>query len=195
MSFASCSDEKDITGTAWRKNYIMEYCDPTTVILSQSKLFECQIQIFFDKKIIKPDMAEYDVYSQLFNDTDFNQEYVPVAPALVLPIHGINIVCDEEYDECHPKGTSLNDIALFQGISYFNYVASHYKENHFETLKMGISDIVPDQTQLLANDSMILDLVSGPSKPGVYNFNIEFDFGDKVVKGKVAMTLNGGGSK
>lgn len=193
MSFASCSDEKDITGTAWRKNYIMEYCDPASVTLTQSKMSEREIMIFFDKKIIKSDMAEYDTYSRLFNDTDFNREYVPVAPALVLPIHGINIVCDEDYDAGHPKGASLNDIAVFYGISYSDYIASHYRGDPFETVKIDIDDITLDHTRLLANQSMMLYLVTGPTKPGVYNFIIEFDFGDKVVKGKVTMTLNGGG--
>lgn len=193
VSFASCGDDKGLTGTAWRRNYLLEYCDPVSVTLCQPITPEREINIFFDKKIISPDMAEYDVYSQFFNDTDFNQEYVPVAPALVLPIHRINIVCDEDYDECHPKGATLNDIAVFYGISYSDYIASHYLGNPFETVKMNIDDITPDQTALLANQSMMLYLCTSPSKPGIYNFSIEFDFGDRVVQGKVVMTLNGSG--
>ncbi|MBQ1698449.1 MAG: hypothetical protein II075_11285, partial [Bacteroidales bacterium] len=111
----------------------------------------------------------------------------------VLPLIGIDVVCNKDYDEEHPAGSKLNDILFYdQYLDTYGYLQS--KEYQGESLKIGyghIKDFEMRRINLLAENPVYLmesdfclRLDHSPAVPDTYEFTIKFTFGSDPLTGE-----------
>ena len=72
---------------------------------------------------------ELEKLSREYGDTTYNGNKIRsyfVGPVVSDSIKKIDVTCRSDYDAQHPKGTSLADIVLFCGHSYYNFIHNGY---------------------------------------------------------------------
>lgn len=103
------------------------------------------------------------------------------------PTKYINIVCSDDYDEQHPKGTLLNDIT---NISY--YTARPFVDSRYQNRRLGDREKSYTKEQPLTefntknidllDDGMVMRLLVRPLKSQIYTFTFTYcDNTDKPV--------------
>lgn len=70
-----------------------------------------------------------------FNDTEYEERHLNpkinkgnthLACYPSIEISGISVKGETDWDVSHPRGTSLDDIVLFEGVSIYPYIKNHY---------------------------------------------------------------------
>lgn len=128
-------------------------------------------------------ISKFNELASKFNDITYNDRY-SVGSTLFTKTDYINITCDQDFDQQHPKGTLLNDITE---ISY--YWAKPFLDSKYQNRRLG-DRIKSSTTELLTQfNEKKLDLTSSyfrmiiqnrPEKAGIYQFTITY----KDVNGK-----------
>ncbi len=133
-------------------------------------------------------------YAELNNDTTYDS-YVPThEQAFAYPLDYINITCDEDYDSEHSAGVSLNDIAWFSGLSFYNYINNGYNINSGIIQLWELLDSVNSADHSLLMSGWCPFWITFGSYPDdltkEYNFNIEVKIGDAILSGTLVKSFN-----
>lgn len=160
-------------------------------------------EVFVDPNdIINP----YKEYAEYFGDTilktrhQTGPEYAGTN-ICVMPITGIDVTCDKDFDETHPAGTLLNDIIEYLGYrdlyKYLNDkdengILLHQGERLYDFYQhsmdtycynVTLSDI-PEHPLMMAVDGFNLRFTHTPTEHGKYEFTVKFSFGPDPLSGE-----------
>ena len=133
-------------------------------------------------------LSPYKEYAAFYGDTlgKHTHDYY-IVNACVLPVTGIDVVCDKDFDQDHPAGTSLNDIVYLWNMVDF-YGALH---NELDTKIRTVDgewniplNTLPDNPLQLMQNSFFMKFISKPSTPGTYEFTVKFTFGADPLTGE-----------
>lgn len=102
------------------------------------------------------------------------------------PVLTIDVTCNKDFDETHPKGTKLNDIIYYeQHLDTYNYLQN--KDNIGKRLYSESGDIeeftprklsdFKDNPLYLMESEYHLIFEHEPIEPGTYEFTVKFTFG------------------
>ena len=204
-----CSTEiiEPIGGADFSKSFIQVYIipDETTVCAFENE--KNAIFISFEGENILYGEEPFASFSEHYGDTSYNRKIVHFINRAVADEYiSLDIVCDKDFGDNHPAGTSLNDITELYGTSYFNYIQSGYEEKfnwndapeeleefsmigtwssaHFPVKKL-LSELMPSDLILL-NRYAYLKFTEEPSS-GEYLFTITFRTADKMLSKDVTV--------
>ena len=184
-------------GTATSRDLIfdrrMEYAehysfaDGTTVAKCREAGFGCDEDGDF---VIRQEflLSPYKEYAAFYGDTlgKHTHNYY-IINLCVLPVTSIDVVCDKNFDQDHPAGTSLNDIVYLWNMVDF-YGALH---NELDTKIRTVDgewniplNTLPDNPLQLMQTSFFMKFISKPSTPGTYEFTVKFTFGADPLTGE-----------
>ena len=130
-------------------------------------------------------LSPYKEYAAFYGDTvtKNTHEYYDVN-ACVLPVTGIDVVCDKDFDQDHPAGTSLNDIVYLWNMVDL-YGALHNEVDKSVDGEWNIPlNTLPDNPLQLMQESFFMKFISKPSTPGTYEFTVKFTFGADPLTGE-----------
>ena len=144
-------------------------------------------------------LSPYKEYAEYYGDTCHltNHESFTLPTwtnnACVLPLIAIDVVCDKNFDENHPAGSSLNDILFYdQTLNTYDYLKN--KEYQGEVLRWGrgsaqnfeprILSQIPDNPVYLMESAFEILFDHEPTAPGTYEFTVKFTFGEDPLTGE-----------
>ncbi|MBP5682925.1 MAG: hypothetical protein J6X05_06765 [Bacteroidales bacterium] len=153
--------------------------------------------------MIKKNLAVFDSISKRIGDTCFNQISVPFMHSVANDtIMGIDVVCNENFNETHKVGSSVADIVDFYGSSPYYYIRNGYRN----TQTGGYTKIMKDYglgidselamcriTDIAAANVKFFDyhfyLVFDklPTKSGIYTFEVTMKLSKNTLKNTVTM--------
>ncbi len=161
-------------------------------------------EVFIDTNdIINP----YKKYAEYFGDTILKTHHGTGAEysgsnICVMPITGIDVTCDKNFDEKHPVGTPLNDIIQYLGYKNLYKYLNEKDENgvplhqgkrlydfYQHTLdtnycyNVTLSDI-PEHPLIMAIEHFTLEFTHTPTEHGRYEFTVKFSFGPDPLSGE-----------
>ena len=161
-----------------------------------------RFEVMFDENDI---ISPYKEYASFYGDTLCKAQHCASGKfyhlnACVLPVKGIDILCDKDFDEAHPAGTSLNDIVKMPSI-YNTYGVLNKKDENGKPLYYGKTDYdfyddanlyleniflntIPDNPIQMLSSNCLFSFDREPSAHGVYEFTIKFTFGADPLTGK-----------
>lgn len=167
--------------------------------------------ITHEGKVLPVDMVEYAAevaenyevfrqYAKQLGDTSFTgSNGVPFGRIVVAnKITGIEVICNDDFDEIHKKGSDLSDILTFYGSSPADYVKRGYKwaeRNYdlpkgvgytYELITCNVAKISDEEVEFFDND-LYLHFDQLPDNPGTYIFDVTIKFTDKELKSTVTM--------
>lgn len=101
---------------------------------------------------------------------------------LAMDFTSIDIVCDKDYDELHPAGSSLADIVTYEAISIFPWIKSGYKsQTTVYCISKPLSKVEPDDMTMIFPLNFRLSLRSRPQEKSDYSFHITLKTYDGLV--------------
>ena len=146
----------------------------------------------------------YQQYAEQLGDTAFPQTIYRDRPnseiVAVNKIAGIDVICNDDFDENHKAGSSVSDILTFIGNSPVNYIKSGYKIHGekettpqtfsrayvYEKIVVNAAEISEKNIQFY-DYSFDLSFDQLPEKTGTYTFDVIVKFTEKVLKTSVTM--------
>lgn len=151
----------------------------------------------------KENFNVFDSIAKLIGDTCFYNSGVPFARSVVNDtIMGIEVVCNEDYDDMHKAGCSVSDIIDFYGSSPYEYIQNGYKEIEpenrpqivfdyglgtiWDVTNCNISDIADAKLKYF-EDHFYLVFVKLPAQSGTYTFDVSLQLSQKTLKNTVTM--------
>ncbi|MCQ2973317.1 MAG: hypothetical protein MJ211_00745 [Bacteroidales bacterium] len=160
-------------------------------------------EILIDKNDIISPFKEYSIY---FGDTlcktDHTSGYYGFGdnPACVLPLIGVDVICDKDFDEKHPAGTLLNDIIKYGWTSNIYNCLHEVDENNnlrfygkrdlelysydkFSLEPFSITSL-PTNPLLMMGSKFYLKFDHEPTNSGTYQFTVKFIFGPDPITGE-----------
>ena len=146
----------------------------------------------------------FNALAEQYGDTHFNQNIVPFSEKAVIDtIQSIDIVCNEDFDNAHQKGSALSDITDFYYGSQLEYIKSDYqKMPDIPTQFMKDNGICFSACSEIKNhktgnmeDTYIsffepycfLYFEKLPENPGTYTFEITVKLSQKTLKNTVTI--------
>ena len=156
-------------------------------------------EVFIDENDL---LSPYKEYAQYYGDTLCITRHVEydVFSACVLPIVGIDVVCNKDFDSNHPSGVLLNDIMKYgwpqniygclhdvdenNNLKYYGKKAFElYSSETFITNSIQLSDIPKEPLIMMGNQYTLL-FDHEPTTPGTYEFTVKFTFGPDPLTGE-----------
>lgn len=144
-------------------------------------------------------ISPYKEYANYYGDTCHltHPEHVIipnwVENACILPLIAIDVVCDKNFDDNHPTGSSLNDILYYsQSFNTYDYL----KNKEFQGEKGGwargsvkrfepcLLSQLPDNPVYMMESQYRLTFDHTPTAPGTYEFTVKFTFGPDPLSGE-----------
>lgn len=164
------------------------------------------IEDFHREVLIAPGdiISPYKEYAEYYGDTllmTAHEEGLEICNVCVLPITGISVTCDKDFDKSHPAGSNLGDI-MFWSSMYDLYGALHDVDENGEPRNNGLSaddffrqsgsiksniplSSIPEHPLMMTGDKFYLKINRPPSEPGTYEFTVKFTFGPDPLSGEV----------
>lgn len=153
--------------------------------------------------MVRDNEVLYKKYSEQLGDTVYSNTHGRPDPTalrvIVNKISEINVVCNEDFDAEHPKGSSVSDILTFYGSTPVDYIKRVYKwgERSFDNLPKGVSyvyELIKCKASEIAEKNIeffdyyfFLNFEKQPENSGTYTFDIVIKFTDKELKETVTM--------
>lgn len=145
---------------------------------------------------------DVDRLSSAIGDTCFNKKIPPYINQVVCDtLISISITADEDYDNDHPAGKPLNDIAKFYYESPISFIKSGYLKNDDGVIDSFVQDYLGGVDYYYTMSRIDVDSISDisfftsftyiaidhlPANKGQYAFTVKMKFSDKeVVKKEV----------
>ncbi|MBO7566561.1 MAG: hypothetical protein J6T60_05640 [Bacteroidales bacterium] len=140
--------------------------------------------------------------AKLLGDTCFPGELTPLSNSVINDtIFAIDVICNDDFDENHKKGDSVNDLITFYGSTPYHYVTNGYTwlcKYPFSVMPYGILeqyrdfiickvDELDEQETKYCSPDFDLYFDKLPSQPGTYTFDVTIKFTDKELKTTVTM--------
>ena len=156
----------------------------------------------------RANLAVFKKYSEQLGDTalpksERSWHYSPNnIDVIINKIEGIEVICNKDFDENHPQGSSVSDILTFYGSTPVKYIKRGYKwmanskitipENmgfhYLETIVSNAAEIANKNFEFYGGQ-FYLYFTQLPSQPGTYTFDVTIKFPDKELKKTVSMTF------
>lgn len=150
-------------------------------------------------------LSPYKEYAKYFGDTlcisqhsAYGEYYGSIA--CVLPIVGIDVVCNKDFDNNHPFGTPLTDIMKYGWPQNLygclhevdeNNKLKYYGKKKFELYAAENSNSKPIQLNSIPEKQLIMEgnkyylmFDHEPTAPGTYEFTVKFTFGPDPLTGE-----------
>ena len=156
------------------------------------------------KRLVNENKDVFKKYNEQLGDTTYPNANMQVPYGHVVVVNkilGINVVCNEDFDQNHPKGSSVTDILTFYGSSPVDYIKRGYQwgERIFDNLPKGVSYVyelitcnaadIQEKNVEFYDDTSFLYFDQLPATPGEYSFDVTIKFADKELKNTVSMTF------
>ena len=156
------------------------------------------------QRLVNENKEVFKKYNEQLGDTTYPNAnmQVPYGHVVVVnQIQGINVVCNEDFDQNHPKGSSVTDILTFYGSSPVDYIKRGYQwgDRNFDNLPKGVSYVyelitcnaadIQEKNVEFYDDTSCLYFTQLPSQLGTYTFDVTIKFADKELKNTVSMTF------
>jgi hypothetical protein len=156
----------------------------------------------------RANLAVFKKYSEQLGDTalpksERSWHYSPNnIDVIINKIEGIEVICNKDFDENHPQGSSVSDILTFYGSTPVKYIKRGYKWmangkitipenmgfNYLETIVSNAAEITNKNFEFYGGQ-FYLYFTQVPSQPGTYTFDVTIKFADKELKHTVSMTF------
>jgi len=144
-------------------------------------------------------LSPYKEYAEYFGDTILKTPHPSTEKICVLPITGVDVTCDKDFDSEHPAGTKLNDIMTWGYFpNYYDYLNEkdengkllHKGKRHYDFCidynyhgqTRPLTDI-PNKPIMMADNDFTIDFNHKPDNPGRYEFTVKFTFGPDPLSG------------
>lgn len=161
-------------------------------------------EIFIDPNDIA---SPYKEYSEYFGDTILKTKHDSGGIVLnslgyicVLPITGIDVTCDKDFDGEHPAGSKLNDIMVWDYFrNYYEYLNvkdkngklcnkgkrlyDFYQEDNYCIESIPLAEI-PNHPLMMAEHDFTIKFNHEPTEHGKYEFTVKFHFGPDPLSGE-----------
>ena len=133
------------------------------------------------------DFDTYKAYSNFYGDSVYHHAHTMEhsAEGCLMPLKGISVVADQDFDENHLAGMELNDLFTISYSRFYQYIKSGYKPvyglNAFALDSISELSAIKDVNLFSVRSTLIFK-----KKPesGKYKFTISFDFGDDPLTGE-----------
>ena len=150
---------------------------------------------------VKGNYEIFKQYAKQVGDTSFadSDKLVPFGHTVVVNrITGIDVVCNDDFDNNHKKGSSISDILTFYGSSPAFYVKRGYKwadrnydlpkgvDYSYELVTCNAAEIADKQVEFF-DYHFYLYFDQLPDNPGSYTFDVVIKFTDKELRNEVTM--------
>ena len=132
----------------------------------------------------------YDSLVKMYHDTAWHGTTNYMYPAVAYPVSSISVVSDADFDDTHPAGCELIDIAKVNTISYGNFVLNGYtgKESQEDIFKP-FSEYTQKERSLWWHGAIAIYLPL-PTLSRTHNFTVTFSFeGWKSLSSTVRVEL------
>ncbi len=152
---------------------------------------------------MKENVRKFYELAKLLGDTCFKGELSPLSHHVIKDsIFAIDVICNDDFDENHKKGDSVNDIITFYGSTPYHYVTNGYNwlckyplsavpdglfgKIYRDFIICKVDDIAEQETKYCCNFfSLYFDKL--PEKTGTYTFDVIVKFTEKELKTTVTM--------
>ena len=137
----------------------------------------------------EPDSLYYS-FVEMYHDTAWYGTTNYMCPAVAYPVSEISIISDADYNDTHPAGCELIDIAKVNTVSYGNFVLNGYtgKESQEDIFKP-FSEYTQKERSLWWRGAVGIYLPL-PTLSRIHNFTVTFSFdGWKSVSSTVRVEL------
>lgn len=138
---------------------------------------------------------KFDSLSDLHGDTSYHQSvtctdvfcrtygnYQFENPAPMSDIISINVYSEQDFDDEHSAGQSLNDLIMFRGLSLMPYIRSHYSEfvPQYSPVEKLLAEMRPEDYELCIFGIHCFDLkfVSLPTAEPAHKIHIDIEMSD-----------------
>ena len=133
------------------------------------------------------DFDKYKWYAKYYGDTSYNdlQLVGGNASGCLMPLKGITVATDKDFDEKHPAGTPLNDLFQISYARFYQYIQNGYKPRYrlnAVALK-STSELSTLKDVNLFSEYSELIFKQQPA-PGKYTFTVTLDFGEDPLTGE-----------
>lgn len=160
---------------------------------------------FYNPRWFTESCRLYQQYAEQLGDTAFPRTIIRERSLEIVAVNkiaGIEVICNEDFDENHKAGSSVSDILTFKGDSPVNYIKSGYKIHGekettpqtfsrafaYEQIIVNAADISEKNIQFY-DYSFDLSFNKLPEKSGTYTFNVVMKFTDKELKTTITMVF------
>ncbi|MDR2891206.1 MAG: hypothetical protein LBV18_06400 [Alistipes sp.] len=194
--FSNCEDDVNETGWPYlyRRSFAVSFYETESIELAIAFPADDPTIIYFNvnKGTIVGDFQDagekkeiYDALCEKYGDMSFEREDLTnhVISFQAESFVSVEIVSDEDFDEAHPKGSSLNDLILFDSASSKPYIDSGYEKcdwgnddvfvfgfggprRPYYPVRKKVSELMKDDLELLFAGSSCLYLGDGIPKFG-----------------------------
>ncbi|MBQ5476968.1 MAG: hypothetical protein IIT64_04120, partial [Bacteroidaceae bacterium] len=153
--------------------------------------------------MIDENFAVFDSIAKRIGDTCFNQESVLLSHCVANDtILGIDVLCNEDFDDTHKAGCSASDIVDFYGSSPYDFIRNGYKGSisggYTQVMKdygLGIdSELVMCRIANIAAANVTffdyhfyLVFTTPPTQSGTYTFDVSIKLSKKTLTNTVKM--------
>ncbi len=155
-------------------------------------------------KLKEENRKVFDSIARQVGDTSFPRiTGIPFEPCLVNDtIMGIDVVCNEDYDDTHKAGCSVADILDFYGSSPYEYIQNGYKDTKPDVRPQIVNEYglgiiwqvttcrianIPDENLKFFQPSFFLVFDKLPAEGGAYTFDVTMKLSKKTLKNTVTM--------
>ena len=160
---------------------------------------------FGDEKHDKHTIEVFKKYSEQLGDTLMPQSeaswhYSPCnITVIVNEITDIEVICNEDFDENHKKGSSVSDILTFYGSTPVKYIKRGYTwigqtrhvpqgiRSHYPDLIISNAADIAENDVAFYDEMFLLYFDQLPDNPGTYTFDVTIKFTDKELRNEVTM--------
>ena len=203
-SFIQGYVDADVLNTSQNNNSDGELY-PCIYVYMDGATYDWNGMCFGDEKHDKHTIEVFKKYSEQLGDTLMPQSeaswhYSPCNITVVFnKITDIEVICNENFDENHKKGSSVSDILTFYGSTPVKYIKRGYTWiGQTRHVPQGISSHYPDliicnAADIAENDvafydgKFLLYFDQLPDNPGSYTFDVVIKFTDKELRNEVTM--------
>ena len=153
---------------------------------------------------MKENVMRFNELAKLLGDTCFPGELTPLSNGVINDtIFAIDVICNEDFDENHKKGDSVNDFITFYGSTPYHYVTNGYNwlcEYPFSAVPYGLLgeyrdfiickvDDIAEQETKYCSEFFHLYFDQLPETSGTYTFDVIVKFTDKELKNTITMVF------
>ena len=132
----------------------------------------------------------YDSLVKMYHDTAWHGTTNYMYPAVAYPVSSISVVSDADFDDTHPAGSELIDIAKIYSGSYALFVQNGYNGRYPQEQILKPFCEFTQQEKSLWYDGGIGIYLPLPTLSRTHNFTVTFSFeGWKAVSSTVRVEL------
>ena len=134
--------------------------------------------------------SKFHEYAVFYGDTSFwgRHSQVRNGNGCMMPLKSISIVADNDIDEAHPSGTSLNDLFDIRYPRYNSYIKNGYEPSNYDNVRDyaldSISPLSNFKGEVLFPEEAKFYLKKHPSNNGKYTFTVTLTFDKDPVSGE-----------